>query len=211
MNASPTVPELLRTYPISSPIPSDAARGAVLALLREGPQGTEVLLIERTRRAEDPASGQVALPGGTVDPSDASLAATALRECEEEVGIGPDDLAEPPHFVRVGRVFVHRMPIAIFLAPLRDGARPPRRASPREVAEVFWFPLRRIHPGRPVRVDSQVGPREVDATHYEGRVVWGFTRKALVDLAALVPPEPVGSRPLPELPAGASPSAPERS
>lgn len=210
MIAPPTVPELLRTYPVGPLIPIDAARGAVLALVRGGRHGTEVLLIERTRRSDDPASGQVALPGGTVNPDDASLEATALRECEEEVGIGADDLAEPPHFVRVGRVFVHQLPIAIFLAPLRDGARPPRRASPDEVAETFWFPLRHLWPAQPALVESQVGPREVDATLYEGRVLWGFTRKSLVDIASLVPPERPHAARIRGPPAPASVPSPER-
>ena len=190
MNASPTVSELLRAHPIDRSIPTEGARGAVLAVVRDGPAGAEVLLIERTHRDGDPASGQVALPGGTADPSDPSLAVTALRECQEEVGIGAEEFAQPPRFVRIGWVYVQRLPIAVFLAPFRDGGRSPHRASPREVASVFWFPLREVLPGQVVRVETQIGPRDVDATVFDGHVLWGFTRKVLVDLVAAAPTVP---------------------
>ncbi len=65
---------------------SEARRGAVLMLFGEGPRGPDLLL---TERAHDMRShpGQVSFPGGSIDDTDASPTAAALREAEEETGL----------------------------------------------------------------------------------------------------------------------------
>jgi len=70
--------------------PEDAItrRGAILVLFGDGPAGHDLLL---TERAHDMRShpGQVSFPGGSIDATDASPEATALREAEEETGLDP--------------------------------------------------------------------------------------------------------------------------
>ena len=80
-----TPDELTRFVP---PEDADVREGAVLLLFGEGPAGPDQLL---TERAHDMRShpGQVSFPGGSTDPDDASPAATALREAEEETGLDP--------------------------------------------------------------------------------------------------------------------------
>jgi len=80
-----TADELTRFVP---PDDADTRQGAVLMLFGEGPMGPDLLL---TERAHDMRShpGQVSFPGGSTDPEDASPAATALREAEEETGLDP--------------------------------------------------------------------------------------------------------------------------
>src|SRR5262249_36032452 len=69
--------------------PQDGGRpSAVLILFGEGPQGPDVLLIERARTLNSHA-GQPAFPGGGADPGDGGPAGTALREAAEEVGLDP--------------------------------------------------------------------------------------------------------------------------
>ena len=61
--------------------PAPAGRHAVVAaLLRQSPEGAEVLLIRRAEHELDPWSGHMALPGGHGDAQDDSLVATAVRE-----------------------------------------------------------------------------------------------------------------------------------
>jgi 8-oxo-dGTP pyrophosphatase MutT (NUDIX family) len=81
----------IRASDISRFVPpegSQARRGAVLMLFGEGPKGPDLLL---TERAHDMRShpGQVSFPGGSIDPTDASPEAAALREAQEETGVDP--------------------------------------------------------------------------------------------------------------------------
>ena len=62
---------------------------AVLIPIQERSDGDYLVL---TKRADHLSThkGQIAFPGGRVDPSDADVTETALRECYEEIGIGPE-------------------------------------------------------------------------------------------------------------------------
>ena len=51
----------------------------------------DVLFIRRAEYEGDPWSGHIALPGGQVDPDDASPVHAACREVHEEVGVSLDD------------------------------------------------------------------------------------------------------------------------
>jgi 8-oxo-dGTP pyrophosphatase MutT (NUDIX family) len=192
MSGAPSAPAgsartLLDRYPVGAP-PVSEAGAAVTIVLRDGLREPEVLLIERTVNPDDPASGQVGLPGGHVDATDASLAATAVRELGEEVGLLASDLDGPLRFVRTELARRFGLRVGIFAAALDPLGRPPAVASPREVAHVFWLRAGALRETHRVSTETIRGRAEVPAAVVDGHVVWGFTRRILRDFFEL-PPE----------------------
>jgi 8-oxo-dGTP pyrophosphatase MutT (NUDIX family) len=196
--AEPGISELLARHAADSP-PHGAAGAAVLILLREGASDTEVLLIERAVRAEDRASGQVGLPGGRVEERDGALVETALREVEEEVGISGLDLVGPPRFVAVEEAAVFALKVGVFVGELAPKGRAPRVGSPAEVAHVFWLPRGALRSSRRVGRDSPRGHIEVDAVVFDGHVLWGFTRRVLMEFFDLASPGSTPGSPAPRV------------
>lgn len=75
--------------------PHRLARGgraaAVLALFGQGDHGLALTFVERARTLRK-HPGQIGLPGGAIDPTDADAAAAALREADEEIGLDTDSV-----------------------------------------------------------------------------------------------------------------------
>lgn len=176
--------DLLERFPRLAP-PVSTARAAVTIVLRTGREDVEVLLIERATNPLDPASGQVALPGGRVDGRDGSLADTALRELEEEVGIPPADVLESLRYVRTEEARRFGLHVGIFAAELPAASRAPSVRSSVEVAHVFWLPSSSLGRTEWTTQLTSRGELSVPTTRYGGHALWGFTRRVLRDFFAL--------------------------
>jgi 8-oxo-dGTP diphosphatase len=174
----PTVDAWLARFSTGSP-PVGRAGAAVTIVLRPGDRDVEVLLIERTERATDPASGQVALPGGHVAEVDGDLASTALRELAEEVGLDRSDLHSDLRYVGTEHARRFGLNVAVFAAPLGRSSRAAFPRSAEEVAHVFWLPRWAIDRTQHVHRETGRGLIEVPASVHEGHVLWGFTRRVL--------------------------------
>ena len=117
----------------------------MLVPLVNRPSGLQVLLTQRTAHLTDHA-GQISFPGGRAEETDASLAATALRETEEEVGLPASAvtvLGSLPHYETVTGYRV---------TPVVGWVEPPfaLKPDPFEVADVFEVPLDfLLDPGQP--------------------------------------------------------------
>ena len=162
-------------------------RAAVAAVLHEGDAGPELLFIERAERFGDPWSGQMAFPGGRVDPGDAGARAAAERETLEELGL---DLAGAELVGRLGDVDAGvRLvaPLVLSAFVYRVGTRPLLMPN-YEVREALWVPVSRLVD--PVhRVDHCWGLGKFPAivVGEPGRhVVWGLTYQLVEELLRVV-------------------------
>lgn len=137
-----------------------------------------------TRRTETVANhkGQVALPGGAVEPGDRNAVDTALREAYEELGI-------PPQAVDIIGTLDPQPVISGYLVTPVVGIVPPDlRLFPAaaEIARVFTVPLSWLADLSHVRVEERewAGMRYPVYFYapYEGEIIWGLTARILRNL-----------------------------
>jgi 8-oxo-dGTP pyrophosphatase MutT (NUDIX family) len=164
------------------PTPESAGRdSAVLILLGEEAPGAgpDVLMLQRADTLRNHA-GQPAFPGGARDAGDVDLAATALREAAEEVGLDPTSVRIVAHLPTLW------IPVSDFLVtPVLASWHSPHPVRPMdaaEVARVERLPVSElVDPANRLRVrhpSGWIGP----AFRVRDMVVWGFTAGVLSTL-----------------------------
>ena len=157
---------------------------AVLIGVVDRPQEPAVLLTQRTDHLRDHA-GQISFPGGRIEPDDASTAAAALREAEEEIGLDPariEILGELAPYDTVTGFRIH--PVVGWIAPPFE-----LRLDRYEVADAFEVPLRFVvdplnHRRHSLRRGALT--RGYYVLPYQGRFIWGATAGMLVNFAMLL-------------------------
>jgi 8-oxo-dGTP pyrophosphatase MutT (NUDIX family) len=164
---------------------------AAVAIVCAHEPAESVLLIRRSEREDDPWSGHWSFPGGRRNPEEQELLQTALRELEEECGIrlSPQKLqAVLPHALARRKAPPYLL-VAPFLFAV-DGELA-TVLDAREAAGCLWVPLRYLRdPARHTLRAVPGRPRETlyPAIELNGRPLWGFTYRLIVDWLGLAPP-----------------------
>ena len=166
-------------HPMGGRIPAAVLLGLVA---REG--GPHLLLTQRTAHLKDHA-GQISLPGGRIETTDADAVAAALREAHEEIGLDPagvEVLGELPVYDTVTGFRIH--PVVGWIE--RPSLLVP---DPYEVADLFEVPLGFALDPRNHERDSYERDgrrREFYVLRWQERYIWGATAGILVNFARMM-------------------------
>jgi 8-oxo-dGTP pyrophosphatase MutT (NUDIX family) len=135
----------------------------VIAIFRTAPHG--IVFVERAAHLRD-HPGQIGLPGGGVHAEDATLADTAVRELDEEVGIDASRVRLVDELPVIHQRIANNFDVTPFVAVVEPGE---LRIDASETAGVFVVPL--------VRVLAFAGHES--SIDFEGRRIWGLTARIL--------------------------------
>jgi 8-oxo-dGTP pyrophosphatase MutT (NUDIX family) len=157
---------------------------AVLVPIYDWPRSPGLIFTERRSDLRRHA-GEISFPGGRQDHPGEDLRHTALREAEEEIGLGPAEVemvgALPPIGTYVTSYKVH--PFVGLIAS--DLALEP---NPDEVASVLHFDVGRLRAAYGMRRLVRRGvPIRTPTFELDRHMIWGATARILRDLLERLP------------------------
>lgn len=160
-------------------IASKHGQAAVAMALSDEPEPRLLLIRRSLNLSLHP--GEIALPGGKLEPGDADLCAAAVREAWEEVALPPEQFQNCGSLTP--RLSMSGIGVTAFV-----GVVPPQlllRADPREVDELIHVPLAWFADSRNLRADCiwRGGASRVTARYqYGDYTIWGMTGAFILDL-----------------------------
>jgi len=158
---------------------------AVLILLYPHEAELSFVLTVRTNTVAH-HKGQVSLPGGAWEERDGSLAQTALREAEEELGIS---LAKAELLGELTGLYIAPSHYELRPYVAHIASQPAFQPSSDEVAQLLQVPLAALlDPARRHVETWTIRGREVEVAFFYllGHKVWGATAMVLSEFAAML-------------------------
>ena len=147
--------------------------GVLVPLMERAGSELHVLLTQRSAELKLHA-GQISFPGGRMEGHDTDIAATALREAHEEVGIAVEQVAVLGYLEPMPTVTGYAVTATVGL--VSDDATV--IVDRNEVEYAFEVPLSfLLHPENALMVEREVYGRTIRMVeyHYEGQRIWGAT------------------------------------
>lgn len=169
----PDASDLVADFVIGDGFSGPPVPAAVLIALIRRDTGYTVLYTERSNGLRR-HSGQVAFPGGRIDPEDRDAAYAALREANEEVALDPSDaevLGYMPYYFTGSNYFI--TPVVAIVEP-----RAPFLPNAGEVEHVFEVPVETLIDARNYgiyRHEYKGTERRSYEIEHAGHRIWGIT------------------------------------
>ncbi|WP_305041066.1 NUDIX hydrolase [Geoalkalibacter sp.] len=158
------------------------ARSAVALILGQRAEGLGILFIKRAPRPGDPWSGDLAFPGGRLEPCDSGPQAAAERETWEELGL---DLQQALNLGRLDDIAGAHLPVVVSGFVYGIGL-PVGLTLSEEVEQAFWTPLTTLRDPRrhgPAVVHfngSALTRPAIDLLGPGHKVLWGITYRLVM-------------------------------
>ena len=137
-----------------------------------------ILFTKRTERVKE-HKGQISFPGGARQKGDRTLIDTALRECAEEIGLGPGEvevLGELDDTITETSNYIISPFVGLIPWPYQF------KVDGWETEEIIEVPISALMDEDCLRKETKIiGGQEVTSYfyHYRGRVIWGATARIL--------------------------------
>ncbi|MFP1643632.1 NUDIX hydrolase [Pontitalea aquivivens] len=175
LNPGPPLPEGRRLRP-----------AGVLLAFEDRADGVVLHLTKRSSHLRN-HPGQIAFPGGKVDPGDSGPVGAALRESHEEIGLSPGNVEV------LGTMAAHETVTGFLVTPVLARVRAPFVPTPEagEVAEAFTVPLAHVAGLANFSIEGRrwLGTRRhYYVVPYGPYYIWGATARILRALADRMAP-----------------------
>lgn len=155
----------------------------VLCLFFPDNKGIAHFVLIRRQETNGPHSGQIAFPGGRKDPEDQNMADTALRECEEEIGVSRKSIK----LVKaMSELYIP--PSDFWVKPFMGvvDVLPKFVMQHKEVAGLIHVPLTDLLDERRIKMERihapERGVMEMPVFDFQGNRVWGATAMMLFEM-----------------------------
>ena len=179
LNRQSLTDTLRDAYPVNF-IPSQyetQRQAAVLLLVRRDADGGSSILFTQRSSSMNSHAGEVAFPGGKRDPEDATTWHTALRECNEEIGLDSsviERVATLPSAISRWGLAVH--PWVAYVDSACKSQELGIRTS--ETEHIFWVPITHFSDTKHLSYDdfTRDGQQyQMPRWQYQDWSIWGLT------------------------------------